>query len=178
MESMTDVDTVESETSMESTLRVEAAGEDCWRFVHPPSVKAEEPEFERACRLMASGEEHQAFFLLKEILRRCPAYLAVHNKIAEIHANRGNFEAVFDHYHQATRIGRDAIPEGFEGMLPWDQAGNRPFLEALFGLAAASLRLGRREQGTELLRRLLELDPADTLGAGGALEATEAEEGL
>lgn len=160
---------------MEATLRVETAGEDCWRFVYPPSVKEEEPEFERACRLVETGEEHQAFFILKEVLRRCPSYLAVHNKIAEIHANRGNFEAVFDHYHQATRIGREALPEGFDGMLPWDHPGNRDFLEALFGLAAASLRLGKREQGTELLRRLLELDPADTLGAGKALEATEAE---
>ncbi len=163
----------ESVEYMEASLRIEPVSEDCWRVVYPSQAKEEEPEYERACSLSERGEEHQAFFILREIAKRCPAFIAVQIKLAEIHSSRGNYKAAFKHYHKATSIGREALPEGFLGMLPWEYKGNHAFLNALFGLAIASIRLGKNEQGAELLKRLLELDPADTLGAGEALQTAE-----
>lgn len=158
---------------MSDSIQVEPSGQDAWRFVFPPRLRQEEPELAKVCRLVESGQEHQAFYLLKDLLTRCPDYIEAHNRMAEFHSARGNFQAAFDHYRDAVRVGRGALPKGFDGMLPYGTTTNQPFLRALHGLALVSVRLGKGDEGADLLRRLLELDPADPLGAGATLSELE-----
>jgi tetratricopeptide (TPR) repeat protein len=72
-------------------------------------------------------------------------------------------------YEQAVLIGRRALGEGFDGLLPWDFEGNRAFLRSLYGLALCLWRDKRFEEAEEVLRELQDLDPADPLRAGDVL---------
>ncbi|MBL8742051.1 MAG: hypothetical protein JNK04_13180 [Myxococcales bacterium] len=78
------------------------------------------------------------------------------------------------HFELGVAIGSLSVGADFDGVLPWGFVENRPFLRCLHGLSRALLRCDRREDAAAALRRLLRLDPTDSLGAGATLFAIEA----
>lgn len=78
------------------------------------------------------------------------------------------------HFELGVAIGSLSVGEDFDGVLPWGLVENRPFLRCLHGLSRALLRCDRREDAAAALRRLLRLEPTDSLGAGATLAAIEA----
>ncbi len=97
----------------------------------------------------------------------------------DAHAHLGNWEFTFRpqkalrHYAVGVGIGELALGAGFEGVLPWSQLDNRPFLRCLNGAALANWCLGNLEQAAALFRRELWLDPADHQDARQCLALIE-----
>jgi hypothetical protein len=106
----------------------------------------------------------------------------------DAHAHLGNHE--FDalpkhamrHYEAGVRIGELSLGAGFDGVLPWNLIDNRPFLRCLHGYGLCLWRLRQREAASEVLERLLWLNPSDdqgvrflldAIGAGGTWEEME-----
>lgn len=67
-------------------------------------------------------------------------------------------------YRAGVEVGEQALPPGFDGLLPWSWIDNRPFLRALHGLGLCQWRLGDFTAAGEIFRRIFLLDPADSLG--------------
>ena len=69
------------------------------------------------------------------------------------------------HFEVGLRIGELSLPEGFDGLLPWDLPANRHFLSCLHGYGLGLWRLGRLEEAERALERILWLNPGDDQGA-------------
>lgn len=97
--------------------------------------------------------------------------LAADLRCLDAHAHLGNFafdrlpEQALRHYRAGVGIGELSLGEGFEGLLPWGYIDNRPMLRCLHGLGLCLWQLGRSEEATAVLERLLWLNPSDAQGA-------------
>lgn len=67
-------------------------------------------------------------------------------------------------YLAGVKVGEQALPPGFNGLLPWSWINNRPFLRALHGLGLCQWRLGQFDAARNTFWRILMLDPMDALG--------------
>lgn len=67
-------------------------------------------------------------------------------------------------YLAGVSVGEQALPPGFNGLLPWSWINNRPFLRALHGLGLCQWRLGQFDAACKTFRRILMFDPMDALG--------------
>ncbi|MFM9452380.1 tetratricopeptide repeat protein [Streptomyces europaeiscabiei] len=68
-------------------------------------------------------------------------------------------------YEAAVAVGESSLSHAFCGRLPWSESNNRPFLEALHGLALTLWRLGRFNSAERVLVTMLYLNPGDDQGA-------------
>jgi hypothetical protein len=68
------------------------------------------------------------------------------------------------HYEMGFRIGELALPEGFNGVLPWGHIDNRPFLRCMAGFGLCLWRLGRFSEAGQIFERMLWLNPSDNQG--------------
>ena len=73
------------------------------------------------------------------------------------------------------RIGELSFDPGFDGLLPWAFAGNRPFLCCLHGFGLYLWKQGRLQEAEGILEKLLRFDPTDNLDARHMLEDVRAE---
>jgi hypothetical protein len=88
----------------------------------------------------------------------------------DAHAHLGNL--AFDlwpndaarHYETGFRIGELALPEGFDGVLPWGHIDNRPFLRCIHGFGLCLWRLGEVSKACQIFERMLWLNPTDNQG--------------
>jgi tetratricopeptide (TPR) repeat protein len=64
-------------------------------------------------------------------------------------------------YEAAVAVGESSLPQGFRGRLPWTEANNRPFLDALYGLALVLWRMDRFNSAERVLVTMLYLNPND-----------------
>lgn len=76
-------------------------------------------------------------------------------------------------YQAGVQVGEQALPPGFDGLLPWGWIDNRPFLRALHGLGLCQWRLGQFGAAKETFWRILMFDPMDSLGVRFLLPAVE-----
>ena len=74
------------------------------------------------------------------------------------------------------RIGELSVGEGFEGILPWGNIDNRPFLRCLHGYGLCLWRLGRTREAAKVFERMLWLNPPDNQGARFLLAQVKAGE--
>ena len=65
------------------------------------------------------------------------------------------------HYEVGVQIGELSLDETFGGSLPWNLAGNRPFLHCLRGLGECQWDLERHDEAVRTFERLLRLDHED-----------------
>ena len=88
----------------------------------------------------------------------------------DAHAHLGNL--AFDlmpydaarHYEVGFRIGELALPDGFNGVLPWGHIDNRPFLRCMVGFGLCLWRMGRFSEACQIFDRMLWLNPSDNQG--------------
>ena len=117
-----------------------------------------------AALLADSGDPQGAQRLLYELLAESPGLIAAHAALGDLELERQPAVALA-HYAVGAALGDLAVPEPFDGLLPWEHDANRSFLTCLYGCGSALLRLGRVGEAHAPLKRLLALDPADALGA-------------
>lgn len=67
-------------------------------------------------------------------------------------------------YERGFGIGLAALPDDFNGELPWGWLDNRPFLRAAAGAAFGRIESGKRTEGIELMERILRWNPNDNQG--------------
>lgn len=122
---------------------------------------------------IAAREYAEADDLLHKVLALDLRHLDAHALLEE--RNLSTFATQARHHFElGVAVGSLSVREDFEGVLPWGLVENRPFLRCLHGLSRALLRCDRREDAAASLRRLLRLDPTDSLGAGATLVTIEA----
>jgi hypothetical protein len=108
--------------------------------------------------------------------------LVVDRRCLEAHADLGDdvlryfSTQAMHHYQLGAAIGGLSVGAELDGELPWEIPDNRAFLRCLQGMARALVRLHRRDEAADTLRRLLRLDPSDSLGARDHIAAIEAGE--
>ena len=113
--------------------------------------------------------------------RALMALLAVDLRCLDAHSRLGDFafqgdpDTAVRHYDMGVKIGELSLGKDFDGLLPWERIGNRPFLRCLHGYGICLWRFGRFRDAEKVLTRLLRLSPADNQGARFAL--TEVKEG-
>lgn len=113
--------------------------------------------------LRDSGNTVGAYEVLMEL---CGADL----RCLDAHAHLGNLAfdlTAYDaarHYETGFRIGELALPEGFNGVLPWGHIDNRPFLRCMHGFGLCLWRLGRFSEACQIFERILWLNPSDNQG--------------
>ena len=113
--------------------------------------------------LKDAGDREAAYRILMEL---CQADL----RCLDAHAHLGNF--VFDHrpknairhYEVGLRIGELALGQNFDGLLPWGNIDNRPFLRCMHGFGLCLWRLGRFEEAERVFDGMLWLNPSDNQG--------------
>ncbi len=109
----------------------------------------------------------QLLAALDEDLRRLDA----HRLLGDLALDAGRAEDALAHYAVGASIGDLCVAEPLDGVLPWEEPANRPYLACLRGCARALHRLGRERDGQAPLRRLLALDPDDGQGVVSLLRA-------
>ena len=117
---------------------------DDFELVHPRAVKETELDYEEGVELWKAGDPESARDALRYALSACHDNIWAHVALGQIALvefrdpalARGHFGYAFDLVHRA-------LPQGFTGRLPRDRPNNRPFYEAIDGLAQCLEALGR-----------------------------------
>ncbi len=113
--------------------------------------------------MVAAGEREIARDELRWLLSECHDFLAAHKLLGDLALADNDVRLARGHFGYAYQIGLKAIERADAKLLPYSHDGNRPFFEAGKGLAQCLLKLGKRGLARDVLRRLLELDPSDSL---------------
>jgi tetratricopeptide (TPR) repeat protein len=119
--------------------------------VHPRAVKEVELDYEEGVELWKAGDPESARDALRYALSACHDNIWAHVALGQIALvefrdpalARGHFGYAFDLVHRA-------LPQGFTGRLPRDRPNNRPFYEAIDGLAQCLEELGRHDDSKSL----------------------------
>ena len=77
------------------------------------------------------------------------------------------------HFGYAVNLGQRAIPPQFRGILPGDRPRNRPFFEAIDGLARSLEALGHGKDAAELKAMAERLTGRSPRGPGGASKPSD-----
>ncbi|MHB8764926.1 MAG: HEAT repeat domain-containing protein, partial [Deferrisomatales bacterium] len=100
----------------------------------------------------------------------------------DAHAHLGNLafehwpDQALRHYAVGVGIGELSLGPGFDGVLPWGNLDNRPFLRCLQGYGLCLWRLGRADEAARVFERMLWLNPWDNQGVRGLLRPCRAGE--
>jgi tetratricopeptide (TPR) repeat protein len=117
-----------------------------------------------AAGLRQAGDREGATRLLMQLCEADLRCLAAHAYLGALaFADRAG--QALGHFEVGLRIGELSLPEGFDGLLPWDLPANRHFLSCLHGYGLGLWRQGRLEQAERVLERILWLNPGDDQGA-------------
>ncbi len=135
-------------------------GPGVFELVHPPCVFERELDYEEGIELRRDGDFEGARDALRFALDGCGDNLWVHAALGAI-ALDDQRDAVLarGHYGYAVELGRAAIPLGFRGRLPRDRTANRPFFEAIAGLARSLEALRDARLAAEVRGLADRLDP-------------------
>jgi hypothetical protein len=103
---------------------------------------------------------------VKLLMGLCEADL----RCIDAHAHLGHFtldaepQMAIRHYEVGMRIGELSLPSGFDGLLPWPNIDNRPFLRCMHGYGLSLWRLKRFREAAKIFERMLWLNPSDNQG--------------
>jgi hypothetical protein len=129
---------------------VRIAGND-FELVHPRQVREVELDYQEGLEIWKAGDPEGARDALRHALSACHANLWVHVALGQI-AMRDSHDATLarGHFGYAVELAERALPRGFKGRLPRERPNNRPFYEALAGLAACLRDLGMAKEAEQL----------------------------
>lgn len=151
--------------------REHAGGETVWELVHPRCSRQRKEDLEEVEAMLAAGESDIARDELVWLLSECPDFLDAHVQLGLIALEDGDPKLARGHFGRAYELVLRAVDAaGVKGPLPYSLEGNRVFFEAAKGLAHTLVSTGRSPMARDLLRRTLQLDPADTLSIQGVVE--------
>lgn len=132
-------------------LNLRRVGGDDFELIHPRCVEEMELDYEEGLELCRAGDFEAAQDALRYALQGCGDNIWVHVALGRIALHEFREPALArGHYGYAFELGQRAIPAGFSGRLVADRAANRPFFEAVEGLAACYDALGQPAEAAPL----------------------------
>jgi hypothetical protein len=103
-----------------------------------------EPDYEEGVELLRAGDPEAARDAFRYALQGCGDNLWVHVALGRLALEEFRDPALArGHFGYAYELGRRAIPPGFAGRLDPGRLPNRPFFEAIEGLAVCYEALGK-----------------------------------
>jgi hypothetical protein len=126
------------------------SGED-FELVHPRAVKEMELDYEEGVELWKAGDPESARDALRYALSACHDNIWAHVALGQIALVEFRDPALArGHFGYAFELAHRALPHGFQGRLPRDRPTNRPFFDAIDGLAQSLEALGRHGDSKSL----------------------------
>ena len=122
-----------------------------------------------AIDLKRAGDHEGADRALMNLLAADLRCLDAHGHLGDF-AFQGDPDTAVRHYDMGVRIGELFLGKGFDGLLPWEWGGNRPFLRCLHGYGVCLWRFGRLRDAEKVFTRMLWLSPADNQGVRSCLK--------
>jgi tetratricopeptide (TPR) repeat protein len=124
---------------------------DAFELVHPRCVREMELDYAEGIELWEAGDPEAARDALRYALQGCGDNLWVHVALGRIALRDGRDPALArGHFGYAYELARRAIPPGFSGLLPKHCPANRPFYDAVEGLASCYEAMGRPGESAKL----------------------------
>ena len=124
-------------------LRLKRLGPDDFELDHPKCVLEMEPDYEEGLELWKAGDPEAARDALRYALQGCGDNLWVHVALGKIALEEFKDPSLArGHFGYGFELAERALPPGFSGRLPRLRPANRPFYEAIDGLAACYEALG------------------------------------
>jgi hypothetical protein len=139
---------------------------DTFELVHPRCVAEAELDYQEGIDLWKAGDPEEARDALRYALGACRDNLWVHVALGKLALQEFKDPALArGHFGYAFELGTKALPSGFSGRLPRDRVANRPFFEAIEGLAQALRATGKSKDADDLTSLAARLAGAPTRGS-------------
>jgi tetratricopeptide (TPR) repeat protein len=130
-----------------------------FELVHPRCVAEMELDYEEGMELWREGDVESARDAFRFALQGCGDNLWVHVALGRMALQEFKDPALArGHFGYAFELAQRALPPGFSGRLPRQRLANRPFFEAIEGLAECYDALGNPAEAAglrELASRLV-----------------------
>jgi hypothetical protein len=115
-----------------------------FELVHPRCVAEMELDYEEGIELWREGDIESARDALRFALQGCGDNLWVHVALGRIALDEFRDPSLArGHFGYAFELAQRAVPPGFSGRLPRHRLANRPYYDAIDGLAACYDALGQ-----------------------------------
>lgn len=121
--------------------------------------------------MLEAGEVDIAIDELRWLLTGCGDFVDAHAILGQLALEAGDLQLARGHLGYGFELGLKAIPHAFADTLPADLPTNEGFFACGMGLAECLAAQGDKQKSLEVLRRLIALDPQDSVGAAAALDA-------
>jgi hypothetical protein len=132
-------------------LRLKRIGGDDFELDHPKCVREMELDYAEGMEIWQAGDPEGARDALRYALQGCGDNLWVHVALGRIALEDFNDPSLArGHFGYAFELAQRAIPPGFNGRLVRDRDVNRPFYEAIAGLATCYQALGKPGEAASL----------------------------
>jgi hypothetical protein len=133
------------------TIGLRRVGPHDFELVHPKSVREVELDYEEGIELWKAGDPESARDALRYALSATHANLWVHVALGKIALEEFRDPSLArGHFGYAFELVERALPPGFSGRLARERPSNRPFYEAIDGLARALEALDRHADSKSL----------------------------
>ena len=127
---------------------------DDYELVHPRCVLQRREDYEDGMEMFRAGDPEGARDALRYALEGCGDNIWVHVALGRIALEAYKDPALAQgHFGYAMELVDRALPKGFRGRLPRKLPGNRPYFEAIEGLASCLEATGQARQARELRGR-------------------------
>ena len=132
-------------------LNLKRLAGDQFELVHPRCVVEMELDYEEGIELWKAGDPEAARDALRYALQGCGDNIWVHNALGKIAFEEFNDPTLArGHYGYAFELAQKAFPLDFRGRLQRDRPANRPYFEAIEGLARCYDALEKPEEARSL----------------------------
>ena len=132
-------------------LNLKRLSGDQFELVHPRCVVEMELDYEEGIELWKAGDPEAARDALRYALQGCGDNIWVHNALGKIAFDDFNDPSLArGHYGYAFELAQKAFPLDFRGRLGRERPANRPYFEAIEGLALCYDALGKPEEARPL----------------------------
>ena len=126
---------------------------DVFELVHPPCVQEVDLDYQEGLEIWKNGEPEEARDALRFALEGCGDNLWIHVALGDLALKEFRDPILArGHYGYAFELGHRALPPDFAGKLPRERPANRPFHDALQGLAACLRAMDEHREADRLAK--------------------------
>jgi hypothetical protein len=147
------------------SIRVRRVIDDAWELVPPRCATARREDIEEVHKMIAAAELEIARDELRWLLDECHDFIDAHVLLGDLAVAENDLKLARGHYGYAYQLGVQAIEQEKDATrLPANVPANQPFFRAGQELVRCLVKMGKRGLAQDIVKRLVQLDPADPLG--------------